>query len=302
MGLEPAAALRAADAYHQSQAEAIMRDFLTILWKRPRQRDITALAFDGYTNREIADVLGIRPDNVRSTLRHARATLKPLLADDDRRSGQVADQVREAFQSGETLPVAPRPVITLAWWFSWILGVKPEQDPSVKLVDPDELTDRRERSPMARSGALAALNELAATTDQMMAVTDAHGVVLWRGGDHRVMRAADEIGFVAGARWDISHAGANGIALALAAEQLVTVCRAEHYLRTHRELSCGATPVTGQDGQVLFVLNLTGTRATMHRSVLRELDTIARRLRRQLINDSRVRPSRRGSWRAAPPT
>ena len=98
-----------------------------------------------------------------------------------------------------------------------------------------------------------------------------------------MLRRADALGFVEGACWHIKNAGANGIALALITGRTVKVCGWEHYVQAQHNLSCAAAPVHDpQDGRVLCVLNLTGTGRTVHRSILREIDTLAIRLHRQL--------------------
>lgn len=117
----------------------------------------------------------------------------------------------------------------------------------------------------------------------MMVVVDADGVVLWRGGAREVLRRADEPLFVEGACWDLKNAGANGIALALMTGRTVKVCGWEHYVQAQHELSCAAAPVRDpQDGRVLCVLNLTANQPTVHHALLREIDTIAIRVHRQL--------------------
>jgi transcriptional regulator of acetoin/glycerol metabolism len=117
----------------------------------------------------------------------------------------------------------------------------------------------------------------------MMVVVDADGVVLWRGGDRRVLRLADRLGFLEGAYWDIKNAGVNGIALALTTGRTVTVCGWEHYVQAQHDLSCVAAPVRDpQDGRAVCVLNLTGTQPTVHHAIMREIDTMAMRLHRQL--------------------
>ncbi|MFJ8310743.1 MULTISPECIES: RNA polymerase sigma factor [unclassified Streptomyces] len=45
----------------------------------PRQREVLALALDGYGTDEIAELLDLKPGTVRSNLRHARAALRGAL-------------------------------------------------------------------------------------------------------------------------------------------------------------------------------------------------------------------------------
>ena len=45
----------------------------------PRQRQIMAWVYDGYTPKEIADLLGMEPNAVRASLHKAREALKACL-------------------------------------------------------------------------------------------------------------------------------------------------------------------------------------------------------------------------------
>lgn len=272
----------AEDIYHQGEVD-IVWDSLAIL--PPRQREVMARAYAGCRIGDIADALGISTSTIRSNLRHGRSTLRPFFSGDRQdlhwRAGQ---QLYEAWQRGDRLPTAPRPVIGWAWDQAKALGVDPEHGAAVVPLGRDEVKRRRRESPLAAcSWALDALAELGKTTGQMRVVVDADGVVLWRGGEREIVRRADELGFVEGACWDIKNAGANGIALALTTGRTVKVCGWEHYVQAQHGLSCVAAPVRDpQDGRVLCVLNLTGTRPTVHHAILREIDTIAMRLHRQL--------------------
>jgi len=50
----------------------------------PRQRQIIALVYDGYTPKEIADLLDMEPNAVRGSLHKARQALKAALAQEGR--------------------------------------------------------------------------------------------------------------------------------------------------------------------------------------------------------------------------
>lgn len=270
------------DVYHQDEV-GIVQDSLAIL--PPRQREVMAKTYAGYRVSDIAEALGISTSTVRSNRRHGCEKLRPLIVGDGQdlhwRAGQ---RLYEAWQRGDTLPAAPRPVIGWAWDQAKALGVDPEHGTAVVPLGPDEVKRRRSESPLvACSWALDALAELAKITAQMMVVVDADGVVLWRSGDRKVLQRADQLGFVEGAYWDIKNAGVNGIALALTTGRTVMVCGWEHYVQAQHDLSCVAAPVRDpRDGRAACVLNLTGTQPTVHHAIMREIDTIAMRLHRQL--------------------
>jgi transcriptional regulator of acetoin/glycerol metabolism len=223
---------------------------------------------------------------VASNRRHAREKLVSVCADDrhEKRRIQVLHDVYDAHLRGVRLPIAPRRIITWAWDRAQALKLNPERGAPVPLIDENELADRRERSPLAGDGAwvLRRMAELATDTGTMSVVTDSDGVVLWRDGDRTVMAKADNARFTLRAKWDFSTAGPGGIALALLRRTMVTVCRFEHYVQTQHDLSCVATSVRDPRDGRQWILNLTGTRSSIHPAVLRELDTIALRWKRQL--------------------
>jgi RNA polymerase sigma factor (sigma-70 family) len=276
--------LSAADVYHRGEAD-IVRDCLTILSRR--QRELVAYLYEGYRPHEIADTLGVLPSTVRSNRRHAHQTLTPFVTGDEhelRRWMRSGERVYEAFHRGETLPLAPRKVIGWAWKLAKDLQVDPKRSTEVATLSQDEVIRRRRESPVAAcSWVLNAMVDLAEATEHMMVITDADSTVLWRGGARKIQDAADVLGFVQGANWDLAHAGVNGISLASIIGTTVAVSRWEHYCSSQHGLSCVAAPVRDpHDGRVWCVLNLTGTQPAVHHAIRCQVDTIALRLHQQL--------------------
>jgi RNA polymerase sigma factor (sigma-70 family) len=134
------------DVYHQGEI-GIVRDSLAIL--PPRQREVMAKTYAGYRVSDIAEALGISASTVRSNRRHGCEKLRPLVVGDGQdlhwRAGK---RLYEAWQRGDTLPAAPRPVIGWAWDQAKALGVDPEHDTAVVPLGPDEVKRRRSESPL----------------------------------------------------------------------------------------------------------------------------------------------------------
>ncbi|WP_188316749.1 sigma factor-like helix-turn-helix DNA-binding protein [Solihabitans fulvus] len=277
--------LSAADICHRDREIDTVRELLAILPQR--QRQVVAGLYDGYQPNEIADALGASPATVRSNRRHARRTLEPFTVGGDRESRRwmrSGERIYDAFHRGEPLPLLPRPVIDRAWRVAKYLQLDPERGVEMETPSPDEVMHRRRTSQLAtHSWVLSAMTALAEATGQMMVVVDGDGVVLWRDGDRRTQDAAEKLGFVAGARWDIRHAGVNGIALALMTRRTMAVSRWEHSVQTQHDLACVAVPVLDPwDGRVSCVLNLTGTQTTVPQAIRRQVDTIGLRLHQEL--------------------
>ena len=75
----------------------------------------------------------------------------------------------------------------------------------------------------------AVLTSAADAATYLMVVTDAEGVVLWRAGSARVLKIADQLGFVEGALWTERAVGTNAIGTALAEAAPVELFSAEHF-------------------------------------------------------------------------
>ncbi|SEB45599.1 RNA polymerase sigma-70 factor, ECF subfamily [Amycolatopsis tolypomycina] len=75
---------QAPDPYAELEARMELDWLLRLL--SPRQREVMAWTFDGFSPSEIAEELKIPTDTVRSNLRHARTHLKSIY---DRRKGEL---------------------------------------------------------------------------------------------------------------------------------------------------------------------------------------------------------------------
>ena len=278
---------RSAENVYDQRDIGIVRDSLIIL--PSAQREVMARVCAGHRTSDIAQALGTSISTVRSNLRHGRKTLRPLVKDRPALKQRAGERIYEAYQCGDPLPAALRPVILQAWNEAKAHNINPERGPAnVNPLGWDEVECRRQKSPIATCPwELDKLAELGKNNRQMMVVVDADGVVLWREGDPGVLHLANQLGFVVGAHWDIKNAGADGIALALMTGQIQTVCGWEHYIQAQHSLSCVAAPVCDPQRRAICVLNLTGIQPTVPHAIRREIDTIAMRVHRQF----------RTSWR-----
>ncbi|WP_194912850.1 RNA polymerase sigma factor [Catenulispora rubra] len=94
-----------------------------------RQKEVMALTADGYTTLEIAEILGISADNVRSNLRYARIVLRDILAprrqaveNSQQRNGELSPRrelaargFEEARNQVSNMNTRTRAVVTAYW-------------------------------------------------------------------------------------------------------------------------------------------------------------------------------------------
>ncbi|MET9291462.1 GAF domain-containing protein [Streptomyces sp. NPDC003077] len=200
-------------------------------------------------------------------------------AQEARQTARRLASAREAVLSGGAPLTTARTVISESWRRVLSTGLDPDRDRQQILLTDEDLARRRQDSALAdvltvfRNGLLPAVDG----ARQIMVVTDAEGVVLWREGSPPVRRMADRLGFGQGADWSEDMVGTNGIGTALVARQPVLVHSAEHFVRTHHQWTCAAAPVHDpRDGRLLGVVDVSGPAHGFHPATLSLVSAMAR--------------------------
>jgi len=273
--------VRELDGVHEWLAIAPQRQREIMTWLYLRQRA-------GWQVAEIATALGISPATIRSQRRHVRRLLEPFLVGEGhehRRWLRAGERIHQDFHSGHAGPLGPRPIILDAWTLLRKHGLQPERGTRVVILDQSELQQRRQQSQIpAGSPVLAELNDLAVRNGLLAVVLNDHSHVLHRGGHRNALAAADRLGFVDGACWDLRHAGVNAAGLVQILGVPVTVNRWEHSYPDQHGLNCIAIPLRIPHGGHITV-NLTTTDpglTSVPQAIHHQLHTIALRLYQQL--------------------
>ncbi|MEV0999628.1 GAF domain-containing protein [Nonomuraea sp. NPDC050202] len=173
----------------------------------------------------------------------------------------------EAVATGGAWPESPRHLIKASWRRSLDAGIDLEGKSAPLVYDPASMGDIRRTHPLQPLLPLLArtLSGLADETGHIMIVTDSDGRVLWREGNHSVMRRADGIGLADGHQWGEHDVGTNGIGTALATGRPVHVYSEEHLMRVLHVWSCSAAPITDPDsGRVIGCVDVSGTARSLH--------------------------------------
>lgn len=197
-----------------------------------------------------------------------------LGADPAERISQVG-RAHERFLTGAPLTGAPpiggapighgqeaqvRAVVAESWRRSAGALVSPDSTAPIELTD-SELEAYRAAHPLARVMPLFRdlLGGLADDGDHLMAVCDAHGRLLWVEGHTSVLRGAEAMNFVPGARWDEAHAGTNAPGTALAVDHPLQIFATEHFSRGVQRWTCAAAPIHDPaTGRLLGAIDVTG--------------------------------------------
>ncbi|MGW9192914.1 GAF domain-containing protein [Micromonospora chersina] len=178
-------------------------------------------------------------------------------ADPAERIAQVG-AAHEAFLTAGTTTGRVRDVVRRSWERSALLD--PEATAPVDLTD-GALATYRAAHPLARVLPLFRdlLGGIAQDGAHLMAVCDADGRLLWVEGHPGVLRHAERMNFVPGARWDEAHAGTNAPGTALAVDHSVQIFATEHFVRPVQRWTCAAAPIHDPaTGRLLGAIDITG--------------------------------------------
>nr|WP_246276057.1 GAF domain-containing protein [Curtobacterium albidum] len=99
-------------------------------------------------------------------------------------------------------------------------------------------------------------------------MTDAAGCIVWVDGARAARRAAEDMGFTAGADWAEEHAGTSAPGTALRLGRGVQIRSEEHYATAVKAFSCTAVPLHAADGSVVGALDITGDDRAVERHTL----------------------------------
>ena len=178
--------------------------------------------------------------------------------------GSVARAVRSAqerFLAGDSAVAGVRALVLDSWRRSLRDGVNPDADAPPLVWDADQLAQARQTSalratmPMIRS----LLTQPVEASGHVVAVGDAQGHLMWVEGDRRLRSRAEDMGFVAGARWSEAVAGTNAPGTALTLNAPVQIFASEHFRGPVQPWSCTAVPIHDpHTSRILGFLDVTG--------------------------------------------
>ncbi|QXH44814.1 sigma-54-dependent Fis family transcriptional regulator [Pseudomonas xanthosomatis] len=156
--------------------------------------------------------------------------------------------------------LTPEPVIAQSWYRSITQhNLDPAQRHVDNLLSASEVRQHQARHEAWLNLAGQGLNGLAqrvAPAGFAVLLSDRNGITL----DARLpidTQRYTRAGLMAGACWDESIAGTNGIGTALAAGVALTIHRQEHFLSSNARLSCSVAPLFDAQNQLLGCLNAT---------------------------------------------
>ncbi|WIA98695.1 GAF domain-containing protein [Curtobacterium sp. MCBA15_012] len=188
-----------------------------------------------------------------------------------------------------SVPAGLRPLVAASWRRS--SRVDPDGTPALAL-DDDQLDALRAEGPIGTALPVVRrllLDEVRAA-GCVVAVTDATGCIVWVDGARRARRAAEDMGFTAGADWAEDHVGTSAPGTALRLGRGVQIRSEEHYATAVKAFSCTAVPLHAADGSVVGALDITGDDRAVERHTLPLLTATAAAAEAQIALAAVQRP------------
>ncbi|WP_404405489.1 sigma-54-dependent Fis family transcriptional regulator [Pelagibacterium halotolerans] len=127
-----------------------------------------------------------------------------------------------------------------------------------------ELWERNERLRLLSRPELATLRTDAKSTDSVVILTDATGLVLDTSGSPDFAAQAARVALQPGVAWTETNTGTNAIGTAIVERRPVEVLGAEHFFEPHQILSCAAAPIIDPYGRLAGILDMSGHAAVHH--------------------------------------
>jgi transcriptional regulator of acetoin/glycerol metabolism len=192
-----------------------------------------------------------------------------MLTTDNRRAMLEA---RRSFFDGRPVPqnIIPLPILD-SWRRCSALGLKNNAVPHLEPMTDAELragTEKHETLRRLCRPEIEALHAEANSTDCIVILTDADGLVLDTVGNLEFADRAARVALRPGVPWTEAATGTNAIGAALIEKRPIKVHGIQHFFEPHGFLSCSAAPIFDPRGKIAGALDLSGPAAVDQRHAL----------------------------------
>ncbi|MBO2609584.1 sigma-54-dependent Fis family transcriptional regulator [Shewanella algae] len=160
-----------------------------------------------------------------------------------------------------TLKTHSQSWLSASWQRCQGAGLNPAAIPDELRLNTAALDERRQRYgrllQAVEHSALPLFNQLMGRTQSRLILSDPQGFVLHHWGVSRYSQKLANIALDTGVNWMEQYKGTNAIAAALSERQCVSVIGEQHFIKSHRFMSCTASPLFSPDGELLGALDIT---------------------------------------------
>lgn len=161
--------------------------------------------------------------------------------------------------------------IVLSWQRCLTAGVDPYQKAAKVVYAPSEIEAITLRNRQLLDAALPVmhqLHEFVRGSGFLIALADREGTILECIGDDEVVERCKKGNAVKGANWSEESAGTNAIGTCLLLNKPVQIYSYEHFCLCSRRFTCSGSPIHDPDGNIIGVLDITGTYDRVHNHTL----------------------------------
>lgn len=158
------------------------------------------------------------------------------------------------------LDIVPE-IIAGSWQRCRDAKIDPYVGGTVELIKPEELESLRTQKNALIAIArpfMESLFDFVAGSGFVVILADENGTILETLGDLEINKKALAVNLIPGSNWREEKAGTNGIGTALVLSKPVQISGEEHYCKNIHTWTCSAAPITGDDGRVTGVLQMSG--------------------------------------------
>ncbi|WP_026355160.1 sigma-54-dependent Fis family transcriptional regulator [Massilia niastensis] len=150
-------------------------------------------------------------------------------------------------------------------------GLCPGARPDFMPLARSDLSRLLEQNHLLHTHAVPAMEMLyqqIVDTHNMVLLTDAQGIILHALGDADFIDKAKRVALAPGVGWSEERMGTNAIGTAIAERAPSLVHADQHYLAANHFLTCSAAPITGHEGKVIGVLDVSSDRRSYHKHTM----------------------------------
>jgi len=112
------------------------------------------------------------------------------------------------------------------------------------------------------------LHKFVLGTGFIIILTDSDGYIIESIGDKMTEDEAKRLNFCVGSLWTEEEVGTNAIGLCIKEDKPIQVIGAEHYCEAHHPWTCSAAPIHDDKGNLIGVLNMSGSCYKAHKHTL----------------------------------
>lgn len=174
---------------------------------------------------------------------------------------------------------------------SWLrcAGLDKQLLTDISPVSRSSLKYKREANHLLLQNASASLNalgSLAASLNSVVVLTDPSGLIIFELGCNSFQHETHKIALQAGVNWSEQLKGTNAIGTALYDGKAVRIHGSEHFIADNKILSCHAAPIFSATGQILGILDVSGSASNMHSHTLEIVKNMALNIANQILDNT----------------